>query len=90
MSIALLGLITSILTSIVKWLNTRLENTPLKGNAAVLVSVLISFLGAVGYMYWNDTLNLSNKLEFTKTFTMIFATADLYYRFIVEKFFNRN
>jgi hypothetical protein len=87
----LIGLISSILTSIVKWLNSKLESTPaLRGTGAMIVSIAISFIGAVGYLYWNDMLHFANKVEMLQTFTVIYTTADLYYRLIIEKLFKRN
>ena len=88
MSIILIGLIGSVLTSLIKWLNNKLRNTTLRGKGAQLLATVISLIGSTTYLYVNHMLDFSNWQVAVLTFTAIHGTADLYYKYIVEKFIN--
>lgn len=44
---ALLGLASSVATEVVKWLNKKLVRTPLQGDAALLLSVVLALLAGL-------------------------------------------
>jgi hypothetical protein len=83
----LLGLLSSVVTSAVKWVNDKLSNTALQGEGAQILAVLVSLVGSAGYMAYNHQLDLSNYKTAIYTFTAMYATADIYYKFFVERFF---
>lgn len=87
MLLVLLGLISSVLTSLVKWINDKLSNTALQGDGALLVSVIMALTGSVAFHLYMGTLVLYPPQLLIITFGTVFATADLYYRVIVEKLF---
>lgn len=90
MSVVILGIVSSIFTSLVKWMNTRLTDTPLSGKGAEIVAIIVSFIGSIIFLWYKDMLDFSNKMAVVTTFSVIYTTANLWYKWVVEKFFTRN
>lgn len=87
MTLFLIGLVSSIATSLVKKLNTYLSGTVLQGDGSQILSTVVAFAGSIGYLYYYNAIDLSNKTAMVATFSAIYGTADLYYKFVVQKFF---
>ncbi len=87
MTSVIIGLVSSILTSLVKVLNRWMARTPFKGKGATILSLFMALAGAIGFQWYNGTLVLWPMRDLLMTFSIVFATAELYYKFVVEMFF---
>lgn len=88
LTIILLGVFTSFLSEAITWINAKLDNTILKGDAAFLIALAMAIVGATvkelmtpGFSF----ATLHNWSALTQTATEVWAVSQLYFYFIVKK-----
>ncbi len=76
----LLGIVASIATEIVTWINAKLNNTVLKGDGAFLLASGIAFLVAgVKFFYGGGTLG-----TFFTDFSTIWASSQAFFLIVMQ------
>ena len=86
--LTIFGILSSVFAEVVTAINKKLSGTVLKGDAAFLIVLALSFVGAFikmalapGFMW----ISLTDYSTFGQTFGTIFAASQVYFYFIVQK-----
>lgn len=84
----LFGVLASTVTELVTYLNLKLQNTLLKGDAAWLLALAIAIIAAVGREILMPGFNvgdLTTWTNLTRTFFEVWGASQVYFYFVVQK-----
>lgn len=81
MEILLLGVLASIATEVVTWLNAKLSGTALKGDAALLLSAVIALVIAAITVFSGNVFTWSG---IGVEFGQVWATSQVFFLVVVQ------
>lgn len=84
-----IGILTSYIAELVAALNKRFQGTPLEGDAAFLVVLAISLVGAAVKIFYVDHTPIPNALAgweaLYPSFAEVWATSQIYFLYVMKK-----
>lgn len=84
LAVAAFGILASLATEAVTWLNKKLSATVLAGDGALILAIVVSFLGGIAdVLYTGTSLTWAN---LGVAWTEIFSVSQVVFAFIVKKF----
>ena len=87
----ILGVLTSTVAEIVSALNKKLANTLLKGDAALLVALLMALIGAAIKVFYVDGVALPSLHDFAAwqalypSFAEVWTVSQIYFLYVTQK-----
>ncbi len=82
LAIAILGILASIATEAITWLNAKLSGTVLKGKAAFILAIFVSL--AAAFMKEVVSAGAPNLSHLGIYFSQVFAASQVFFVLIVE------
>lgn len=84
MTTILLGILSSIGTDLINWLNRKFKGTVLEGNGAFILSLLVAVIASTVKLYYIDgtVISWDNKEAVVGQFGAIWATSQIYFQVI--------
>lgn len=78
MTVALFGILASLLSELISWVQKKLTGTPFQGSAAQIVIMIVSVVGAAIYFVYQNSPSI-NATTFVQYASSIYAISQVYY-----------